>query len=607
MNNKNRTFLGMVTLFSAIVLTVFLVTCGGDSDDNGNTSGCLNDIECGEGKLCDYDTGKCFDGECRATKDCPQGKTCKNFFCVAGCESDEDCETEGAKCYLPTKSCFGGDECKKTSDCAQPVSGQEWVTCSDLEGKCIPNFPGCTRDTLDEDCPAGFVCKAGMCAEKPPLCGSDEDCPAGFTCNLANAQCERSTECESGYCPDPVDGVCRRCPCDNDQQCAVNEWCDAFNYQRCRKKCTSDDDCVKSLGEECQEDGKCRASKLCELGEDCTSCACKEGLVCAADHRDPDKPKKCSKACDLYGDDCDEGWLCEPVMEGGVFPQKGGGCVLPNGGKKEGEPCDQANYCEANLLCQSGTCRKICKPGGEPSCGEGVDCTPYMGIGVCGNVVGCVTDTECGAPDKVCWDNECQPGCHKEGSPIKCVDPNPCDPTTGRCKGSGRCSTDADCSPPDTICDLDRQPPDCVPSCLTVGCPGDKSCDPTTGRCKDKCASDSDCNPPKTICEHDVCILGCNEPGGLDCGDQECITQTGRCGQVNYCEKDSDCNPPMTKCDEGWKQCVDGCGIKGCDAGYDCDNETGECVYNPCTHIGCPCSSTRRASGRLRRHRRRPW
>jgi len=204
----------------------------------------------------------------------------------------------------------------------------------------------------------------------------------------------------------------------------------------------------------------------------------------------------------------------------------------------------------------------------------------------------CIDDGDCGWPAFICYKSRCRCGCATPGSPVQCSDEHPCEQTTGRCEGAGECTSDSDCDPPNTICDTESVPPRCMPSCLSVGCPGAKACDPTTGHCKDRCASDSDCNPPTTICEHDVCMLGCGEPGGLDCGNSDCIEATGRCDTANHCTTDDDCNPPMTKCDEPWQICVDGCGLTGCDDGYVCENETGECVYNPCDHIGCACTSS---------------
>ena len=596
-----------ILLAPGLVLALVLVTLpfsGCPTEGNGENGDppCLNDGDCGLDELCNDVDGKCFPGNCRVDRDCEQGSACEDNWCTGTCSSDADCQEGGAKpeavCYRRT--CYGTEEsCETSEDCDQPTDKATWVTCNDFSGKCVPVIPVCTRDDMDVVCPVGMVCKAddgtceqGVCVDQPAQCMSICDCPRGEMCNIDTATCVSDTSCEEGKRPDPVDGICRRATCADSRDCNNGEWCDSFDYPGCRKECASDNDCMKSEGEECQPDKTCRMATLCEYDQNCESCGCKAGLVCAVDHRFGEK--RCRYACDIFDNDCDQGELCQPVLDGGTYPRTGGACQAPNQGGDVSDACDQNNYCEANLLCQGMICRAICNPGGEPGCDAEVDCTPYLGIGVCGEVGGCSSDLECNFPDEICWNQEdCQPGCHMPGTPVNCDGAHPCDPATGRCQGAGECASDADCDPPNTICDTESVPPRCTPSCLSVGCPGTKKCDPTTGYCKEKCLGDDSCNPPETICEHDVCILGCGQPGGLDCGVNDCIEATGRCGMINHCETDDDCNPPMTKCDEPWEMCVDGCGLTGCDTaqGFQCENTTGECVYSPCDYIGCACTT----------------
>ncbi len=270
--------------------------------------------------------------------------------------------------------------------------------------------------------------------------------------------------------------------------------------------------------------------------------------------------------------DCGEGGVCV-----------GGQCIVAN-----------TPECTTNEDCALG---EVCLPDTN-TCGE-----PPL--------VSCATDTEC--PDHqrcnqatgVCVDgvrpctgadpNEC-PGRHCDTgrqvcvdclTPAHCTAPEICvensciDPMNPGPGPMNECVDDASCNPPMTICEGSM----CVLGCGNPGgvqCMNGDICDTNTGRCvslQGPCTMDSECSPPMTVCETGQCIPGCHRVGGLQCpGGEVCNPSTGRCrGGGPICTSDLDCNAPMTVCNLFSGACEPGCGTAGCTAPETCNTATGHC------------------------------
>ncbi|MFH2008314.1 MAG: hypothetical protein ABI333_17145 [bacterium] len=355
-----------------------------------------------------------------------------------------------------------------------------------------------------------------------------------------------------------MDGICRRCPCSTDVDCAAGEWCDFALTKGCRGPCFDDSGCLVDQGEECRADGRCWQSVFCVEGEPCHNCSCDPSLVCAPDRTTGES--FCRPTCHLYRPDCTDGRLCQPVLRSGLYPEDRGACVPRNHGASGGQPCTTVDYCEADLLCINGTCYQVCNPGGSPGCGGGIGCWEYFGIGACTDGCACDTDAVCNLPDEICEDCDCVLGCHMPGTSIECPPDAPCDPTTGRCTFC-MCASDSDCNPPETLCDEDSC--QCYPGCTLVGCPGDQNCDPATGECRDR------------------------EPDGVLCG-------WGVCGPPEVC---------CVSDEEPYEECTatDACagdlavvcdGPEDCGAGQACCRPSGAVSRTYCVSGACPAGGT---------------
>ncbi len=140
---------------------------------------------------------------------------------------------------------------------------------------------------------------------------------------------------------------------------------------------------------------------------------------------------------------------------------------------------------------------------------------------------------------------------------------------------------DVECGAPAAVCEQNV----CVPGCGQVGglqCGAGTVCDNGSGRCvavQGPCMDDTECSPPMSICEQGQCIPGCNQVGGIQCtGATLCNNTTGRCDpNGNICTNDSQCNPPSTICNLNNGACEPGCGTTGCTAPFMCTTATGQC------------------------------
>ena len=144
-------------------------------------------------------------------------------FAVEGCAKYPSCKKDKHCRAEAGERCVGGvcQSCKTDADCvARTPAGQPAWTCNAY--RCGP--PGATDGagaggggnegapcTQAIDCSGGLVCREGVCA----TCTGDIECSPG-TCDLA-----------SGRCTTPGGGPGAGGPCTTDDQCAMDEICDA--------------------------------------------------------------------------------------------------------------------------------------------------------------------------------------------------------------------------------------------------------------------------------------------------------------------------------------------------------------------------------------------
>jgi hypothetical protein len=122
----------------------------------------------------------CWGGKCM---DVPTAQASANA--VAACKGKKKAD----ECtIIPQKrlACRGG-KCQLVTD----ATTEEFNLCSGKEegDKCTTTI--CVRD---ENCPTGYICKAGKCIKKGGGCTEDKDCPTGQVCNHKTGKCEKKKD-----------------------------------------------------------------------------------------------------------------------------------------------------------------------------------------------------------------------------------------------------------------------------------------------------------------------------------------------------------------------------------------------------------------------------
>lgn len=253
--------------------------------------------------------------------------------------------------------------------------------------------------------------------------------------------------------------------------------------------------------------------------------------------------------------------------------------------------CDTTDDCAEGMICNLASHQ--CEEASTGTCDEDTDCAPNarcnLSLGQC--EVGartCAVDATCEVIDQRC--NTSRGFCVECLSVYDCDDPKVC--IDGECKiANTACASDAGCNPPLSVCENAA----CVPGCGAAGSPvvcGDATrCDTAHGRCvaivdpPTACSQDTECDPPDEVCENNVCVPGCGQEGGLDCGstpsETVCDPSTGKCvvappegAALNEsCTKDSDCASGTCFDFEGniGKRCIEACGgASECPAAFTC-------------------------------------
>lgn len=198
----------------------------------GDLGGGLNELRTNS------DMGEVFGPAARAEAEnatiCAGGaaETCKSLQ-EAGCRSDTDCPSgyvcnpKSGKCVSPFDS--GYDDYADTMGQREDGRSQDRADQVAADQGSAGTRTGFTSDDMDRDlasaqdavagkckkdsqCPPGFVCRDGLCVEKPPGCTDKDDCPPGHECRdgkcvkvsgcASDADCPKGQVCKDGRCVD---------------------------------------------------------------------------------------------------------------------------------------------------------------------------------------------------------------------------------------------------------------------------------------------------------------------------------------------------------------------------------------------------------------------
>lgn len=118
---------------------------------------------------------------CDSDPDCPRGTTCESNICeVRRCEVKTDCGV-GRICIAETGRC-SATECVYDEECNQGQSCDQGLCVNGCEGCCATRF----------DC-AGTAQVCNMitlkCMDPPTNCASDDDCVHPVPCNMTSRVC----------------------------------------------------------------------------------------------------------------------------------------------------------------------------------------------------------------------------------------------------------------------------------------------------------------------------------------------------------------------------------------------------------------------------------
>jgi hypothetical protein len=522
-----------------------------DKSEDWATAGLVLNVPCA-GQDCSLLSDQCNVGVCNTVTDlCEAQPTNEGGSCEDGdaCTTADSCQV-GACVGGAPPNCDDGSVC--TSDSCDSVAG------------CVN-----TPVTDGTSCNDGDACTTG------------DACISGLCTGGAPPNCDDSNECTSDSC-DSVAG-CQNVPVTDGTSC--------------------DDASLCTLGDTCQT-GICTggAPPNCDDGEFCTADSCVPATGCqntplangtACDDGDAcTTVDQCSLGVCVGGGaplDCDDGSVCtadgcDPVLGCQNVP-------VPNG-----TPCADADLCNGNETCQTG----ICSAGTPLNCDDGNTCTADS----CDALLGCqnppVADgTACADADLCNGDETCQSGTCTPGAPLSCDDgesctADSCDALLGcqnapvadgtACNDGDACTTIDECTA--GVCVGGGSPFDCDD---LDPCTAD-SCDPVLG-CQNvvlpdgtPCVDGNLCNGDET-CQLGVCTAG-TPP---DCDDLEVCTTDScdpvlgcqntavldgtACGDGDLCNGDETCQ--LGVCSNGTPlNCDDGelCTVDGCDAVLGCQN-----------------------------------
>ncbi|MCO4760653.1 MAG: hypothetical protein KC502_04070 [Myxococcales bacterium] len=148
---------------------------------------CKKDSDCPYTTICNAEYGQCLKG-CTNDKNCPGGKVCSLFRCVAPCADDAACVKLSAEAKCVDKHCKIPGGCLAANECPEKET-----YCDLNDHKCKP---GCLTDF---DCKEfGKKCEASKCIEKG--CKENWECGFGQVCKPATGKCEKAKGPYCGKC-----------------------------------------------------------------------------------------------------------------------------------------------------------------------------------------------------------------------------------------------------------------------------------------------------------------------------------------------------------------------------------------------------------------------
>ncbi len=659
-------------------------SCDGGQVCDSNTGDCVDLVDAPSGTVCDLDANACTKDKCDgagncvfiknvncpgSTGPCDAGTMCNPA--TGGCDALSDppagtsCDADGDACTID--ECDGDGNCDFVSDvtCPGPTNSCDGgQTC--VGGACVdlPDVASGILCELDGDlCTVDRCDGMGQCVQQGTVNCShlDTQC-SNAACNSMTGSCDVTHEPFSTSCQADAN-FCTIDHCDGSGNCVTFDSvdCSHLDTQCSNAACNPASGACSVTHEpfstECQADGDLCTIDHCDGNGNCVTfdgvdCSgptgpCDGGQTCnpatgsCEDNADPGAGDPCESDGDLCTlEQCDGSGNCVPhdvvlcpgpigQCDGGQSCDSDTGTCVDNPDPAFGDPCDaDGNPCTLDRCDGNGDCVNF----------DDVDCShldSQCSVGVCNQSTGTCEvshlplSTDCEADGNLCTLDHCDgtgicvtfDGLTCPGPAGPCDGGQSCNPMTGVCEDDPDAPFGDPCETDGDLCTLEQC--DGMGSCVpfdNVSCPGPKgpcdggkSCEPATGFCVDDpdTAFGTSCERDGNLCTHDHCDgmgqcvtfdnVSC--PGAVppcDAGAQ-CDPDTGECVKLEHppvdtpCENDGDmCT--LERCD-GMGSCVPHgvvtCpGPTGeCDGGEVCDSDTGNCVDVPDPAFGTTCEA----------------
>ncbi|MCB9737955.1 MAG: hypothetical protein H6747_01730 [Deltaproteobacteria bacterium] len=477
--------------------------------------------------------------------------------CGSGCDvlapgGDAAGDTGGDGTGPDTSSDTAGT-CTTSADCPQPATGCLGNVC--IGGTCTPQaLPDATPCNDGDPCTAKAACAGGSCKA------------------AASVDCDDGAPCTVDTC-DPASGGCKHAPaaagtgCDDGQDCTLGTTCDdagSCNGGSNSCGCATIADCAA------YDDGDpCNGSLYCNTNLAIPACEVLPSSVVI---------------CDTSADGVCQQTACDKTT---------GACLtLP---KDDGAACDDGNPCSKGERCIAGGCSALVN---TCQCQVAADCAAYDDGNACNGTLFCDTASlpytcklnpasipSCPKPASQCEVAACDP---KAGACVTKPRPDgtPCDDGNVQTKGDS-CQQGA-CQPGTSIAQC-KENPDCASFEDGDFCNGTLFCNKQTGACElnpatqvacpsvdDTACSKNSCEPksglckPKALPDTTACEDGSPCTVGEVCQQGQCVASANTC----ECGQDSDC---ASKEDGNL-----------CNGTLYCDKQSGKCLLDPQTVVGCP-------------------